>query len=163
MPGNDDGRTQRLEPSQRGDPVRERSLPSDRRALVEQDVAREQHALVPEEHHDIAGRVRRTDVEQFDRGAVEVQRRVAVDQGGRRRQLDSFEVESTQAVHEARERPELIVRRVAERHEQGGRGLTREVLGAEAMTDDLRTRVGEELVAPAMITVVVSVHDSSRR
>ena len=51
----------------------------------------------------------------------------------------------------------------AQADEQLGRGLAPEPLGAQAVADDLGAELGEELVAPAVVAVVVGVDQAPGR
>ena len=108
----------------------------------------------------VAGGVRRADVEQLDADAVEVELEPVVDQRRRRRQLDAGEVPVGERAGECGHGGIGAVarRRAAPASSAGSRA---ELLGAQAVADDLG--VGEELVAPAVVAVVVRVDDAPRR
>ena len=64
--GHDHRRVERDDAVERRDPLGERALPADRRAQAEEHVAGEDDALLGQMHDDVAGGVRRADVEQLD-------------------------------------------------------------------------------------------------
>ena len=164
--GDDPLRRQRLDARERLDPLIRRPFPADRRAAMEEHVAGE---------HDAVGGTCTTrspsvcagpDVEDVDAHAVEVERDVAVDHLVGRPQLDAGEVERRELVLQIDE----VLGRIDHRAHRLGlrRREVVEALGAPAVGDD--RRLGEELVAPAVIAVadaawaaaiddVLSAHD----
>ncbi len=157
VPGNDDLRVERDDAIERRAPVGDAALPADRGAEAEQNVAGENHPLLGQVHDDVADGVRRTDVDELDRKVRERQVETIFEQSGRRRQHDVGEVVLAQGGGKLRQR-RVVAGSVADRLHQLG-ALLGEGFGAQAMADDLGAL--EELVAPAVIAVVVRVDDAT--
>ena len=109
---------------------------------------------------DVAVGVGRADVDELDRRAVQIDLEAVVEEDGRRRELDSGEVPRLQCALEPGE-----ARLARDVHAldglEDGRVLLGERFGAAAVADELG--LGEELIAPAVVAVVVGVDDASRR
>ncbi len=160
VPGHDDRWLERDDRVERPHPLRAGALPPDRRAESEEDVAGEDDALARQVHDEVSGRVRRTDPDEMRREPVEVELQPLVDQRRGRRQLDLREIPVGELRRDVGDRRLAASRGVAQRL-QHARVLLGEILRAQAVADDLGA--GKELVAPAVVAVVVRVDDPARR
>src|SRR5207249_2832523 len=109
---------------------------------------------------EVAGRVRRPDIDEVCVDAVQVERQALVDERLGGTELDAGEVPVGETAGEGRDGRVAAAARVPQRlHEL--RPLLAELGGAEPVADDLG--VGEELVSPAVVAVPVRVDHPSRR
>jgi hypothetical protein len=69
--GHDDGRRERDQALDRGEPVLRVGVADERNASGEQEVAGEQRALVLDQQHDVVGRVRAAGVDDAERRPAE--------------------------------------------------------------------------------------------
>ena len=91
---------------------------------MEEDVAREHDARLGRVHHEIALGVRRADVDDIDRHAIEVVTAIRVEHGRRRRRQDDIgEVERRELMHQVAEMLGWID------HRADGLGLRRREIG----------------------------------
>ena len=137
-----------------------RAVPADRRAQPEQHVAGEDDALPRQVDEQVARGVGRSDPEQLDPRAVQVELEPVVDQRRRRSQLDAGEVPiGEQAGHVGHGGIGAVGGAAQRLHHLWA--LAHELLGAQTVPDDLG--IGEELVAPAVVAVAMRVDDTLRR
>lgn len=156
--GHDVLRGECLDARQRVDPRLRGALPADGRAPMEEYVARVNDGFLRNVNDQVAFGVGRPDVDHVDFQTVEIVGRVAVENGRGRNKFDARELERRELV--------LEVAQVLGWIDQRANGLSlrrqemMEAVGTATVTDDLG--VGEQLVAPAVIAVVVGVEQPLR-
>ena len=156
MAGDDHAGVEGEDRVARGDPVRYRPGPDDRRALDEQDVAGEHRGGVGHVRDRVAGGVRRAELDQLDDAIADAQLAAAGERLGGQARRDALEVEAPHRAPgeriELRTEVELVEQQVDELRPDRLHLLERRGGGHD------RDPVRQQLVAEPVVAVAVRVH-----